>query len=72
MARKRGQFAGGPGVDGQPGVRALEVAVEHEGQRVLSVMILLGGGQRGALPCRAARSATATQLAVRQAPGEYP
>ena len=53
MAHYRVQVADRPGVDGQPGVRALEVAAEHDRWRVLPVMISLGGGQRGALPRRA-------------------
>jgi hypothetical protein len=37
-------------VDGQPGFCALEVAVEHDGQRALPVVMSLGGGEGGALP----------------------
>ena len=48
-----GRPAEGPGVDGQPGVGAMEVAVEHYGQCALAVVAPLGGGQGGALPCRA-------------------
>ena len=39
-----------PGVDGQPGVCALKVAVEHDRQRALGVVVLPGGGECGALP----------------------
>src|SRR5215471_6297348 len=46
-----GRAADRPGVDGQPAAGAVQVAIEHDRQRVLAVMTPLGGGQGGALPC---------------------
>ena len=43
--------ADGPGVDRQPGICALEVSVEHDGEGALWVVTPLGGGEGGALPC---------------------
>lgn len=39
-----------PGVHGQPGICALKVVVEHDGERPLPVVTPAGGGERGALP----------------------
>ena len=41
---------GWPGVHGQPGICALKVVVEHDGERPFPVMTAAGGGQRGTLP----------------------
>ncbi len=48
--RATGLAGSWPGVDWQTGGGELEVAVEHNCQRTLPVMMSLGGGQRGALP----------------------
>jgi hypothetical protein len=48
--RATGLAGSWPGVDWQTGGGALEVAVEHDCQRTLPVMMSLGVGQRGALP----------------------
>src|SRR5215469_17349150 len=39
-----------PGVDWEPGLGVLEVAVEHDGQCALPVVAWFGGGEGGALP----------------------